>query len=137
MAASAALSIWRYAWQDGMAMLAVALLFALGGVFAYAPAVIAAGFVSGNRRPETRFATFVVALATATIGATALLFGLYYRAYYAAWHGPAFSIEWTYQFVFTVAAAVYHFCVLGIRLFIPIGFPALLAVSLWHGARVR
>ena len=110
---------------------------ALGGVLAYAPAVLSAGFVTGNSRPETRFAAYLVALATATIGVTALFFGLYYRAYYAAWHGPAFSIEWTYQFVFTVAAAVYHFCVLGIRLFIPIGFPALLAVSLWHGLRAR
>lgn len=137
MAASAAFSVWRYDWQDGMAILSVAVLFALGGVLAYAPAIVAAGFVAGKRRPETRFATYLVALATATIGATALLFGLYYRSYYAEWHGPALSVEWTYQLVFTVAAAVYHFCVLGIRLFLPIGFPALLAVSLWYGARAR
>ena len=44
--------------------------------------------------------------------------------------------RWISGIVFTVAAGVYQFAVLGIRLFFPVGFGALLGASLWF-ARTR
>ncbi len=136
MAASGAISVWRLDWQDEAALARVALLFFLGGVLAYPPAVLAARVLTRDRPPETRFSAMLVGLAAGTIGATALLFGLFYRVYYSHWHGEAFTIVWIFQFAFTVAAAVYHFLVLGLRMYLPVGLPALFAFSLWQ-ARCR
>lgn len=136
-AASAALSIRLLAWQNGEAAAAVTTLFGAGALAGYGPAVMIARALSSRRGPETRFAAHMVLLSVGTIGFTALFFGLHYRLYYSHWHEPPFTIGWTFQYVFTVAAAVYHFLVLGMRMYLPVGLPALLAFSLWHGARRR
>ncbi len=137
MSASAAVAVWQRGWQNETAILSVAALFALGGLVSYLPAILAAGFVSRRSRSDTRFAAFLVTLAVATIGATALLFAMHYRLYYSSWHEPALTIGWIFQFVFTSAVAIYHFAVLGVRMFLPIGLPALLAVSLWRAVGAR
>ncbi|WP_187971848.1 hypothetical protein [Aquibium microcysteis] len=127
--ASCAASLLARAWQNADAQAAVILLFWFGALLAYAPAVLLADRFGGHRA-ETRFAAAMVLLAGATIGITAFLFGLWYRLYYAHWHEPALTIGWIFQFIFTVAAACYHFLVLGLRMYLPVGLPALLAFSL-------
>jgi len=136
MGASSALSLSGRDWQSDDARFSVVILFGLGALVAYAPATIIAQHL-GGRRAETRFAAHMVLLAGATIGLTAFFFGYWYRLYYARWHEPAFSIGWTFQYVFTLAAAFYHFLVLGLRMYMPLGLAALLAFSLYHAGRRR
>lgn len=129
--ASCALSLRLRDWRSADAQVIVILLFGLGALVAYAPATIIARQL-GGRRVETRFAATMVVLGSVTIGLTAVLFALWYRLYYAQWHEPAFTIGWMFQYVFTMAAACYHFLVLGLRMYLPIGLPALLVFSLFH-----
>ena len=136
MGASSAFSLLRRDWQNTDAEIAVVLLFLFGGFLAYAPAAIMARKLPLSR-PETRFCAIMVLLAPATIAATALLFGYRYRLYYAHWHEPAFTIVWTFQYVFTMATACYHFLVLGMRMYLPFGFVALVAFSVFHAGLRR
>lgn len=76
----------------------------------------------------SRAALAVCGLGLATIGVTALLFALDYRAFYARWHADAFTRDWILQFLFTGASAVYQFLVLGLRLYLPLG-PLLLLLA--------
>jgi uncharacterized membrane protein YedE/YeeE len=134
--ASSALSLSQRDWQRGDAQIIVVLLFGLGAFLAYIPATIMARRL-GGRRVETRFAAAMVLLAGSTMAVTAFLFGNWYRLYYAQWHEPPFTIGWTFQYVFTMAVASYHFLVLGLRMYLPLGLPALLAFSLVHAGRRR
>jgi hypothetical protein len=134
MAASALAGLLARGWQTPSSMAAVAALFAAGAAVAF-PLAYAATRLAGGRRAERRFAVAMLAFTLATIGATAALFALQYRAYYAHWHGPAFSKLWTIQFVFTAAAAVAQFAISGVRLYFPLGFAALLLVSAWFARR--
>jgi hypothetical protein len=68
---------------------------------------------------------------------TAALYALQYRLYYSAWHAETFSVTWALQLVFTALAALYQFAVLGVRLFLPLGFAALFAVAIWFARRPR
>jgi hypothetical protein len=129
MGASAALSLLSRDWQNHDAQVFVVALFGAGAFIAYAPATIIARYL-GGRRAETRFAATMVLLAGATIALTAFFFGTWYRLYYARWHEPAFSIGWTFQYIFTMVAAFYHFLVLGLRMYLPFGLAALLAFSM-------
>ena len=65
------------------------------------------------------------------------LYALDYRAYYAEWHADTFTRIWFLQFAHTIAAALYQFAVLGLRLFFPVGFAALLVASFWFARRAR
>ena len=134
--ASCTVALLLRAWQNEQAQAAVVLLFGSGALVAYAPAILFAHRL-GGRRAETRFAATMVLLAGATIAVTAFLFGLWYRLYYAHWHEPALSIGWIFQFAFTMAGACYHFLVLGLRMYLPLGLPALLAFSLVQAGRRR
>ncbi len=129
MAASAFAWIARSGWQlDGRAG-EIILIFAIGGAAAFLPAVLIAKRLSRGR-PDTGFASAFLVLAVATLGLTALLYGLQYREYYATWHGPVGSKLWLNQFVFTTLSGVYQFLVLGLRMFLPLGLPALIVASM-------
>ena len=78
-----------------------------------------------------------MSLAVATVAVTAGFFALQYRDYYAEWHAEAFTRIWFLQFAHTLAAALYQFAVLGLRLFFPLGFVALLVASFWFARRAR
>ena len=78
-----------------------------------------------------RFAAAFVALTVATIGATAFVFYLQFRVYYAQWHEETFSYVWFVQTFVTGAAAAYQFAVLGTRFFFPLGIVFLFAASFW------
>lgn len=136
MAASAVVGLLLLDWQTPAAIRHVAFYFAIGGLFAYPVAVPLAAWLARHRAAETAFAAHLLLLGGGTLGLTAFLYALDLRAYFAEWHEPAFTRIWAYQFVFTVLGALYQFAVLGVRLFLPVGFPALLLFSLWH-ARTR
>lgn len=131
MAVSAASGVWLRGWQSGERIGWIALLYAAGALIAFPFGLFLAALFSRGRH-DAGFAAAILAYATTTIAATAFLFGLHYRLYYAQWHEPSFSEVWFFQFIFTVASAVYQFLVLGIRLYFPLGVAALLAIALWH-----
>lgn len=130
MAASAVTSLWIGARASSPGSTPIILLFAAGGLLAFLPAVTLARLFR-HRNFEVRFAAAFIALTVITVGATAALYALYFRLYFAQWHGDSFSVLWVFQFAFTVAAAIYQFAVLGLRYFFPVGLLALFAASAW------
>lgn len=125
-------------WETAGHQAGVTALFAVGGLLAFAPALFVARIVSGRRTDAAgRFAAMFLSLALATIGITALLFGLEYRTYYAEWHAETFSYVWGLQLFFTMANALYQFAVIGMRLYVPIGLAALFLFSLWFARAAR
>lgn len=123
-------------WYDPERIYFITFFFVLGGFLAFVPAICLGRFLSRGRR-DAGFAATFLALAVGTIGATAFLFGLQYRLYYAAWHETPFSVGWIFQFVFTMGAAVYQFLALGVRAYLPLGLVALAAFSFWNVRRMR
>lgn len=129
MGASAMLGLWVRAWETPSALWAVVALFAAGGALAFPVGLCLARLVSPRRR-ESRFAATFLALAVATIGLTSGLYVLVYRTYYATWHADAFTITWVFQQIFTTLGALGQFAVLGLRLYFPVGFAALVGAAL-------
>jgi hypothetical protein len=130
MAASAAVSIRALGWANGGERIAL-LLYGCAAVPAFPLALFLARLATSGRKRGQAFAAAFAGLAGATIGITALVFGIEYRAYYSTWQGPAFSWLWANQFVFTVIAGVYQFLALGLRMYLPVGLPALFLAALW------
>lgn len=137
MVASAVLTMSMRGWEMPDKLEKVAILYGFGAAIAFPVAFFLARLVSRGRSAEAAFAAMFVALALCTIGATAGLFALDYRSYYAEWHEEFGTVTWAFQFFFTAANAVIQFAVLGMRLFFPLGFVALFVVSLWFARRAR
>lgn len=129
MGASAALGLWLRAWETRAHIAEVMALFAGGGAVAFLPGLVVARLMAGERPRGAVFAAVFLALSLATIGITAAAYVLIYRSYYATWHAPAFTITWTFQQVFTTLGALGQFAVLGLRLYFPLGFAALVAAG--------
>lgn len=115
----------------------VLVLFFAGGMAGWVLMLPFARFFALGRPPETRFASAFLWLTVATIGTTALFFALQYRSFYAQWHAPFLTHIWRLQFLFTSASAVYQFAVMGLRLYLPLGFIFLLAASAIMARRIR
>lgn len=81
----------------------------------------------------TVFAAFM--LTGLTLGATAGVLALDYRAYYAQWHDDILSKIWLYQQFYTALGSTYQFAVIGIRLYWPIGVLCIIPASLWLARR--
>lgn len=113
----------------------ILMLFFCGGLLSWPVSLFLGRFCANGRAVETRFAAYFLCLTILTIAATALLFALDYRSFYARWHGPVGSRLWLYQFAFTSAGAVYQFLVMGLRLYLPLGLIVLGATSLWLAVR--
>ncbi len=128
-AVSAMVALRMKGWADPGAIEGPALLFFFGGLIAFAPALFLARLF-GRSRPEPAFAAAIVSLSAMTIGVTGVLNGLVFRDYFSAWHAPVTTKLGANEFVFTVASGVYQFLVLGVRLFLPLGLPALLIAAL-------
>ncbi|PYE37065.1 hypothetical protein C8J35_101334 [Rhizobium sp. PP-F2F-G38] len=109
----------------------VLVLYFVGGMLALPISIFVSRALSLGRRAETRFACMFLCLTLLTIGMTAFLFAMQYRLFFSRWHAPFATRIWFYQFAFTSAGAVYQFIVMGVRLYLPIGLPALLGMSLW------
>lgn len=137
MAASALGVLLFGDWETPQKIRTVTALFALGGAVAFPLALILARFLAYRRQREVAFAVAFLSFASATACVTGGFFALQYREYYAEWHADAFTRIWFLQFVHTIAAALYQFAVLGLRLFFPIGFAALLVASFWFARRPR
>lgn len=106
------------------------VVYFAGGMIGWTFALPAARYLAHHRPVETRFAAFFLALSSATLAATAFLFAMDYRWFYARWHAPFGTITWMFQFVFTSASATYQFAILGFGLFLPLGLACLAIVSL-------
>ena len=115
----------------------MAALYAFGAAIAFPLGLMLARFVSLGRSAEAAFAAAFLGFSLSTVGVTAMLFAFDYRQYYATWHDELFTITWAFQFAFTTANALIQFAALGVRLFFPIGFIALLAASLWFARSPR
>jgi hypothetical protein len=137
MGSSALLVLVFEDWETAQKIRSVAVLFSLSGVLAFPLGLTLARFLSHRRQREVAFAVAFLSFAFATAAVTGGLFALQYREYYAEWHADAFTRIWFLQFTHTIAAALYQFAVLGLRLFFPFGFAALLVVSFWFARRVR
>nr|WP_286157210.1 hypothetical protein [Sinorhizobium sp. RAC02] len=109
----------------------ILLIFFAGGVLAWIVVLPMARLLTRRRSAETRFAAHFALLSLGTVVATAFLFAMDYRLFYAQWHQPFGTRIWAYQFVFTSAGAVYQFLVMGLRLYLPVGLPILAGASLW------
>jgi len=131
MAGSAWFGLHTLDWATNADIQRVVLVYALGGLAAFAPALWLARFLAGKRGGEVRLAAALLAYASCTVVITSLIFAMDYRDYYAQWHDDDLSVRLMLEVAFTTAAALYQFAVLGLRLFFPIGFAALLAVALW------
>jgi hypothetical protein len=137
MAGNAAFGVWLRNWEAGSKILSVAGLFAAGGALGFPLGLFIARLAGTGKRPETAFAAALLGFSVATIGITAAIFALIYRSYYAAWHDDTFSVLWFFQFGFTTLGALGQFAVLGLRLYFPFGFVALLVLSLWFARKPR
>lgn len=116
---------------------AILLVFAVGGALAFPAALYVTRLVAPPGHRERRFAAAFAAFGLCSVLGVAFVFSMQYRIYYAQWHEPFPSVVWAFQFVFTGAAAVYQFAVLGARMFFPAGLIALFLVSLWQARQVR
>nr|WP_181182622.1 hypothetical protein [Mesorhizobium sp. B3-1-9] len=137
MGASALANLLLAAWETPDSIRFVALLYGFGGVLAFPVGLMLARLVSRGRLWETAFAAAFVSLLAATLAFTGGLFALQYRSYYAEWHAPAFTPTWAFEFAFTMLTALYQFVVLGVRLYFPLGFAALVAASIWFARQRR
>lgn len=137
MGASALLMLALEQWETAQKMRMVVAVFAAGGALGFPFGLILARFLSHRKRPDTAFAAAFLSLAAATVCATAGIFALDYRAYYAEWHDDPFTRIWFFQFAYTAAAAFYQFAALGVRLYFPIGFVALAIASIWFARSLR
>ncbi|WP_048647911.1 hypothetical protein [Nitratireductor soli] len=129
--------LWLSEWQTPRRAAAVTLIFALGAATAFPIGHVAYRILCRGDRAETRFAAAFLAFSLATVGATALLYALQYRIYYAQWHGDLLSLQWAFEFVFTTLGAFYQFAVLGLRIYFPWGFAALFLLSILYAAKPR
>lgn len=136
MALSALLALYLRNGAESSHLSSILLLFFSGGLVAWPFALFLGRFGATGRGRETRFAAFFLCLTVCTIAVTAILFALDYRIFYARWHAPFGTGTWAYQFTFTSASAIYQFVVMGIRLYLPLGFAALGLASLWLAARM-
>jgi hypothetical protein len=130
MAASAAVALFFDARLTSAQSDTIIFIYALGGLLAFPAALYATRLFALGASAERRFAAALLFLGLATILATAFVFSMQYRLYFAQWHQDFPSIGWVFQLVFTGASAVYQFAVLGTRLFFPLGFVLLFAASL-------
>jgi hypothetical protein len=137
MGGSALANLLLAAWETPDRIRFVALLYGLGGMLAFPVGLTLARLVSRGRDWETALAAAFASLLTTTLAFTGGLFALQYRSYYAEWHAPALTLTWAFEFVFTLLTALYQFLALGVRLYFPAGFAALIGVSIWFARQRR
>ncbi len=134
--ASALINLLLAEWATPAQVREISLLFLAGGALAFPVALYLARFLSLGRGQEVAFASLFVCLLTATISLTSGLHALFYWLL-GERHAAAFTYFWFSELFFTVASALYQFAVIGIRLYFPIGFAALLLSSLWFARVTR
>lgn len=137
MALSAMIGLYFEGRLDSADDFRLLAIYFAGGALGWLLMLPFARFSGLGRGVETRFAAFLLWLTVGTTGSTALIFSQYHRAFFAQWHDPFLQGFWVYQFLFTTAGAFYQFAVLGLRLYLPLGFLCLLAASAIMAQRMR
>jgi hypothetical protein len=137
MGISFLLSLHVFGRATGSHDVALTAIYALGGLLGWLVACPLVRWSGDGRGAPKVFAAWFLLLGLATIAATAGLFALQYRLFYAHWHAPFPSRIWTYQFIFTSASALYQFAVLGLRHFLPSAFLILLVLAVLMARRSR
>ncbi len=128
--------VWR-AQAVTPRMIAVVILFALGGAIAGFLSWIMAATLAGARQGSARFAAMTGCLIVATAGVTGLLFLFQYRLYYAQWSFGDFSMmRFVYELIASLGA-LYIFGVSGLRMLLPFGLPVLFVAGLIFARRER
>lgn len=130
MALSAQASLWlsMAALTDHYWSL-TALVF-VGAALAWPLSLASFRFISHGRAREAAFAASFLCLTVFTIGVTSVMFAFMFRHFFVQWHGDPFTKLWLVQFIFTFASGLYQFAVLGLRLYLPLGFVFLFAASI-------
>ena len=131
MALSALVSMYLRHWENHAHFETIILVFCLGGFFAFAPAMLAYNVIARGKTRSQRFAAAYIALLFVTLGATAFVYYIQFRDYFAQWHEAALSRIWFLQTFYTGLGAAYEFAVLGSRFYLPIGLIALFGASFW------
>ncbi|KQW29705.1 hypothetical protein ASE36_09130 [Rhizobium sp. Root274] len=131
------LSIHLFGRASGSHDMALMAIYSAGGILGWLVALPLVYLSGDGRRAPKVFAAWFLLLGLATIAATAGLFALQYRLFYAHWHAPFPSRIWAFQFVFTAASALYQFAVLGLRHFLPTAFLILLVLAILMARRSR
>lgn len=131
MAAGAFLSLALQGRAENFQLVRILAIYFAGGLAAWPLALPLARLLTRHRPFETRFAAHFALLSLGTIAVTAFFFALDYRLFYAQWHHAPGTRIWIYQFVFTIAGAVYQFLVMGLSLYLPVGLPVVAGASLW------
>ncbi len=137
MALSFLLSVHVFGRATGSHDLALTAIYAAGGWIGWIVALPMIRLLTRRRQPQTVLAGWMLVLGIVTIGATAGLYALQYRYFYAHWHAPFPSRVWVYQLIYTTAVALYQFAVLGLRHLLPAGLAMLLVLSVVMARRSR
>jgi hypothetical protein len=127
-------------WRDGLAIvrpLAVFSLFFYGAAVGFAPGLWLAELFCGRAGRAVRFVIGTIILALSTHTATAVLFALQYRMFYAHWHAPFLSVVWCFQFAFTTASALYQFTVDSMFVYLPLAPLAFAGLGFWFARRAQ
>jgi hypothetical protein len=124
--------VWR-GWHWPSSILAVAGLFGGGATLAFLFVQLIWRHLAPPRL-EAAMALAAILHAGTAIAVIAALYGLQYRAYYAQWHEPGFSLVWFIQFAVTMAGAFYQFAVIGLGLLLPLGLPLLAVLAIWQAS---
>ena len=134
MTFSALASLWFSNGWETSHLTHIIILVLFSSILAYPLARLALHVLDRKKRFETQLAGSFLFLSVATVGLTAAAYSLDYWSFYVQWHGPAFSRLWVWQFFFTNLGELYQFAVMGLKLYLPIGFLFLVLAS-WLIAR--
>lgn len=116
---------------------AIVLLYFFGAAVGFAPGLVLANLIAGRARRPARFVIGAIILFLSGHTATAAIFALQYRMFYAHWHADFPSIIWGLQLVFTSAAAIYQFTVNSLYLSYPLAPVIVIGLGLWFAAQSR
>lgn len=116
---------------------AIVLLYFYGAAAGFGPGLMLANFATRNAGRPARFVIGTAILFLSAHTATAAIFALQYRMFYAHWHASFPSITWCYQLVFTSAGAVYQFTVDSPYIYYPLAPLIFLGLGVWFAFRAR
>jgi hypothetical protein len=122
------LHLWRQDRLSTFHLTELLVVFMAGGALAWLLAGICLSYLNGRLPFKIRLPLAIILLAAGTLCLTAFFFALDYRSFYAQWHAPALSMDWTLQFLFTSASAGFQFLVIGLPYYLPFG-PLLVLVA--------
>jgi hypothetical protein len=128
------------ALRHGMAVvnpLAISGVYFYGGSLAFAPTLWLCRLLLARRGPAVGGVLATILILFSTHVATAAIFALQYRVYYAHWHANFPSPMWFIQLAFTSAGAVFTFTVSSLTYYWPLSCLAFLAFGLWFALRGR